>query len=447
MKFPQIGKVKRPWLWLTGVLLLGLLTAGVISALVWRQRSAQYDVATLTTIATDQPLTVRITTSGTVQPVQTVNLSPRTQGILQTLYVEQGDRVETGQLIARMKRDDVEAQVAQNRAAVAEARANLQQVQRGSRPEEIAQAEANVGAAQAQVREARSRLDLAQSQFDRNQQLYDRGAISINDLDTTQRELRSAQATVEQLQAQVKSAQDRLQDLRTLPEPEDVAQAQAQLDRADAQLQAAQVQLQDTEIRAPFAGIITQKFATEGAFVTPTTSASDATSATSTAIVALAKGLEVLAEVPEADINQIYPDQAVEIRADAFPDQVFKGQVRLIAPEAVERQSVTLFQVRVDLLSGAEQLRSNMNVTVDFIGDKLEAALVVPTVAIITQGGQTGVLVPGEHHDIRFRPVTLGPQVGDKIQILSGIESGQRVFVDLPPGKTLENLTFGQEKP
>ena len=196
-------------------------------------------------------------------------------------------------------------------------------------------------------------------------------------------------------------------------------------------------------IRAPFDGVITQRFATQGAFVTPTTSASDATSATSTAIVALARDLEILAEVPEADISQVQTGQAVEIRADAFPDQVFQGRVRLIAPEAIERQSVTLFQVRVDLLSGKDVLRSNMNVNVAFIGDQLQNALVVPTVAVVTQAGTTGVLVPGDRNDIRFQPVTLGPQVGDQIQVLDGLQPGTRVFVDLPPGRTLENLTLG----
>jgi len=179
--------------------------------------------------------------------------------------------------------------------------------------------------------------------------------------------------------------------------------------------------------------------------VTPTTSASDATSATSTAIVAIASDLEVLAEVPEADIAKIRPGQAVEIVADAFPDQVFEGVVRLIAPEAIERQNVTLFQVRIELLTGQDVLLSNMNVTVAFIGNELSNALVVPTVAVVTQEGQSGVLVPGDRDRPRFRPVSLGSQAGNQIQILEGVEAGDRVFVDLPPGETLENLTFGRD--
>ena len=178
---------------------------------------------------------------------------------------------------------------------------------------------------------------------------------------------------------------------------------------------------------------------------TPTTSASEATYATSSAIVAIAHDLEVVAEVPEADIAQIRPGQAVEIVAYAFADQIFEGREGLIAPAAVELQNVTLFQVRIELLSGQAMLLSNMDVNVAFIGDELMDALVVPTVAIITQNGQSGALVPGARDRIRFRPVVLGSQASNQIQIVEGVEEGDRVFVDLPPGKTLENLSFGRD--
>lgn len=445
MHLPLIGKVRRPRLWLAGI---GIATVVIISGSAlwfWRHRGPQYDLEALTQPVTEQPLTARITASGTVQPIQTVNLSPKNAGILQALYVDQGDQVSQGQLIARMESQDEQAQIAQRQAAVAEAAAQLDDVLDGNRPAEIGQAAAALEAAQAQLRDNQARLELANEQLQRNRQLQDRGAISAETLDMAQQDQRSAQAAYEQAQAQVQEAEQRLQDLRNQPTPEAEAQARARLDQARAQLQAAQVQLDDTLIRAPFAGVITQKFATEGAFVTPTTSASDATSATSTAIVALAQDLEILAEVPEADIGAIRPGQAVEIRADAFPEDVFRGQVRLIAPEAIERQDVTLFQVRLELLTGKDRLLSNMNVTVAFIGEQLEEALVVPAVAIITQEGRTGVLVPDERGEIEFRSVTLGSQVGDQIQILDGLEPGERIFTDLPPGESLENLTFGRD--
>ena len=445
MHMPVLGKVRRPLPWVLGLVTFGVVGLGAIAFVATRNRGPTYDVEALTVPIETTALTVRITASGTVEPVQTVNLSPKTSGILEQLFVEQGDPVVEGQLIAQMESRDLEAQKRQQEAAVDEAVAQLADIQRGTDAEEIAQAVAAVRTADAQVEDAQARLDLAKAQMDRNRQLQVQGAISLNELENFDQELRSAQATLDSADFQVQEAEQRLEDLRNEPKPEQRDQAEARLAQAEAQLEAIQVQVEDAQIRAPFAGTITQKFANEGAFVTPTTSASDASSATSTAIVALASGLEILAEVPEADIAQIKPGQTVEIVADAFPDQTFRGEVRLIAPEAIERQNVTLFQVRVDLRTGQSELLSNMNVTVAFLGDQLTDALVVPTVAVVTQEGQSGVLIPGDRNRIRFRPVVLGSQVGEQIQILEGVAEGDRVFVDLPSGKTLENLNFGRD--
>lgn len=445
MHVPVFGKVRRPVVWLLVVLLLGAIGLSAIAFVIQRQRRPAYDVEALTLPVAATALTERVTASGTVAPVQTVNVSPKTSGILEQLYVEQGDRVTEGQIMAEMESRDITAQIRQRRAAVAEAEAQLADVQRGPKPETIAQAEAAIQTATAQVRDAESRLDLARSELSRNRQLEAQGAISANELDNFVQAVRSAEAGLDTATFQLQESRDRLAEIQNDPLPEAVAQAEARLEQARAQLESAQVQFADTQIRAPFAGIVTQKYANEGAFVTPTTSASDATSATSTAIVAIANDLEIIAEVPEADIAKIRPGQRVEIVADAFPDEVYEGRVRLIAPEAIERQNVTLFQVRIELRSGQDVLRSNMNVSVAFIGDELTDALVVPTVAIITQDGQSGVLVPDERDRIRFRPVTLGSQAGNQIQIIEGVDEGDRVFVDLPPGQTLENLTFGRD--
>lgn len=443
MRLPLFGRIKRPKLWLIALGLVGLITAGTI-AFVLSRRGPNYDLEALTVPVVLTELTVRITASGSVEPIRTVNLSPKSAGILQELYVEQGDRVTQGQLIARMDNEQLDAQIAQNRASIAEAQAQLDDALEGSSATDIGQARAAVEAARAQLEEARARQVLAEEDLSRNRSLFDRGAIARSDLDRAVNDARSASAGVDQAIARVDEADQRLIDQQNGSDTTDIAQAEARLARAQGQLQAVQVQLSDTQIRAPFDGIVTQRFAAEGAFVTPTATASEVTSATSTAIVAIASGLEVVAEVPEADVNRIKVGQSVEIQADAFPDETFKGVVQLIAPEAIERQNVTVFQVRIRLLSGTDQLRSNMNTTVAFLGDQLADALVIPAVAVITQGGETGVLVPNETGQAQLEPVVLGPQVGDRIQVLDGLQAGDRVFIDLPPGQSLENLTFGR---
>ena len=316
MQLPILRQPKRLPLWLIGTGAVGLVTAGAIALSVSRN-GPDYDLDSLTVSVESTEITVRVTASGEVEPIRTVNLSPKSAGIVQELFVEQGDRVTQGDLIARMDNDQLNAQIIQNEASVAEARAQLDAALNGASGTDIGQAEAAVSAARAQLTDARARLSLSESDLIRSQRLFEQGAISRSDLDRAINENRSAAAGIDQAIARVNEAEERLTDQQDGNDAETIAQAEARLRRAQGQLQAVEVQLGDTQVRAPFNGIVTQRFASEGAFVTPTATASDVTSATSTAIVAIASGLEVIAEVPEADISSIKVGQSVEIVADA----------------------------------------------------------------------------------------------------------------------------------
>ncbi|MFN3680178.1 efflux RND transporter periplasmic adaptor subunit [Thermosynechococcus sp.] len=415
---PFVGKPSSPW----RSLVIGMIAAGLIGSgglLWWRSRQSPLDLDRYTVPVQDsRDLVARIAATGKVVPVQTVNISPKRAGLLAALYVEQGDRVKAGQIIARMDSRDEQAQLAQAQANLAEAIARRDRVLAGNRAEEIAQAAA-------QVRAAASRVQLAEERLKRNEFLAAEGAIPRDTLDELRANRDSAIASLNE-------AQKRLQLLQRGSRSEEIRQAEAGVAAAQAQVEAARAALEDTIIRAPFTGIITQKYANPGAFVTPTTTASATTSATSTSIVAIAEGLEILAEVPEVDIGQVLVGQPVEIRADAYPGETFKGRVRLVAPEAVVEQNVTFFQVRVSLVTGLEKLRSGMNVDLDFLGQKINNALLVPTVAIAVERGQTGVYVVGEDNRPKFRPVTIGSSWQDKTQIISGVRAGERVFIDFP---------------
>lgn len=428
-----IGKARRPAPWIVGLVTIGLLSTGSITYWVVRNQSAVPDISGMTVQVAAEPLQVRIDASGKVQPNQTVNLSPKTSGLLVELLVEQGDRVKKGQVIARMEYESVEAKLAQSQARLVQAEARLAQRQAGNRPEDIAKAEAQVAQVEAQVAEAQAQLDLAEERVQRNRSLAVEGAISSDELDEVLNQAETSRANLRQVQASLRESQRNLELVRSGYRVEEIADAKAQLAEAQADLRSVQVEYEDTFIRAPFDGVITQKYASEGAFVAPTTSASEVTSATSAAIVALAQGLEVLAEVPEVDVQQLRVGQPVEIVADSYPDQVFRGKVRLIAPEAVVEEKVTSFQVRIALETGQDKLLSGMNVDTTFLGDKVDSALVVPTVAIVSKDGETGVLVPDAENKPQFRSVTLGTAVGNQTQILEGLESGDRVFTDIPP--------------
>jgi HlyD family secretion protein len=464
----------------SGVLIVG--TTATIQTI--QQKNKPLDVTKLTVPVEAKSVTVRITASGKVQPVQSVNISPKSPGLLADLNVEQGDTVKQGQIIARMDNSEIKMRILQYQANLAQAKAQLAESEAGSRPEEIAQAKARVDQAQAQlaiirdgnrlqeIQQAQAQVDsakasvaLTQSRVKRYQDLAKDGAISQDSLEQYVSENSKAKANLEEAQrrlsllkvgnrnqdiqkqaAIVNQEKEGLRKLENGNRPQEIARLKAAVASAEAQLKQQQVQLEDTIIRAPFSGIVTQRYATVGGYVSPAISASSNASATSTSIVALAKGLEVLANVPEVDISQIKQQQKVEITIDAYPEEVFQGQVRLIAPEAVVDQNVTSFQVRVAIKTGAEKLRSGMNVSeVTFLGNNIKDALLIPQELIVTQKGKTGVWLLGEKNKPQFRLVTIGANIDNQIQVLDGLKAGDRVFIDLPKTKEKEKIEQGKE--
>ncbi|MEP0950208.1 MULTISPECIES: efflux RND transporter periplasmic adaptor subunit [Cyanophyceae] len=272
---------------------------------------------------------------------------------------------------------------------------------------------------------AQSQVALAVSQRDRFRDLAAHGAISQNELAQYETEARSAEASLNE-------AQQQLAETARGARPEEIEASAAAVAAARAQVEIIHTQLGEATIRAPFGGVVTQTYATVGAIVTPTTSASPTASATSSSILALSSGLEVEVEVAEASIGQVAVGQTVEIVADAFPQEPFQGRVKRIAPEALIENNVTVFQVTVELQTGLDRLRSGMTVAATFVGETVAEALLVPTVAIATENGQLGVRVADAAGNPVFRPVTVGLTQGGKTQILTGVEGGDRVFLDMP---------------
>ena len=426
----------------------------------------EIDLNALTVEVQEEDLNVEIAASGRVEPIKSVNVSPKEPARLVKLLVEQGDRVTAGQTLAIMENaeltnqvEQTKAELKQNRAGFAESKAKIN-AEIGQARARLSQAEArlnqvqnripkDIEQTQAQINAAESRLNLVQERLKRNQYLLEQGAItqdafdeinndyqnalsSINELRQRLEQLKATGGSeVEQIEAEIREARINLEQKQATA-PDEIASLEASLEQAEASLARSQIQYNDSIVKAPFDGIVTQRYAVEGSFVAPSTSGSSTASASATSILALAQGLEVIAKVAELDIGQLQPGQKVKIVADAYQDREFLGEIKRIAPEAVVEENVTSFEVRIKLLTGQDVLRSKMNVDVTFIGKELSDSLVVPTVAIFTQDGEQGVMIPGENNKPEFQPVRVGLYLGDKTQILEGIEPDQRVFIDLP---------------
>ena len=455
-----------------GLLAIGLSLIGFTTYQVVKQTRPRIDLEALTVPVKEQDLNIEIEASGRVEPIKSVNVSPKEPGRMIKLFVEQGDRVTAGQTLAIMENEELATQTSQAKAELKQSQASLAEG-RATVSAEVAQAEArlrqleaklnqaqsripkDIEQTKAQIQAAESRLELVQERVRRNDYLLKQGAISQDTFDEVRDNAQNAQASInelrqrlEQLQstgdselnqikAEIKEAKISLEQKRATA-PEEVTVMEAAMEQAKMSLERSQIQYQDSIVAAPFDGIVTQRYAVEGAYVAPSTSGSSTASASANSILALAQGLESVAKVPELDIGQLQPGQKVKVVADAYPDQEFTGEIKRIAPEAVIEENVTSFEVRVKLLTGQDLLRSKMNVDVTFIGKELSDSLVVPTVAIFTEDGEQGVMVPDENNKPQFQPVKLGLYLDDQIQILEGVDANQQVFIDLPEKKRRE---------
>jgi HlyD family secretion protein len=483
--------------------------------------------------ATTKPLTqaverktmpMSITANGNVKPQRSINLSPKTAGIIKNLLVKEGDLITRGQVIAIMDDSNLRGQLLQYQGQLAQQQANLQRLQAGNRPEDIAKAEAQlaevkaslqelqagnrpqdiakgeaqlaevqanlqqlqagnrpqeIAQAQAKVQQSQATLKQREGDWQRYQQLHKSGAISgqilaqklaerdvarnqvmeaqqilaLQQAGARSEQIAQAQAKVQQqaqavallkagarsediAQAQAK-VQQQIQTVAALKagnRKEDIAQAQAQVQAAQGALATIQAQLKETEVVAPFDGIVLEKFADIGAFVSPSMGGGNGVSASSSSILTLTStNQQVVVNLSESQIAKVKLGQAVTIKADAFPGEVFMGQVEQISPQAKIAQNVTSVEVRVSIDSNkANKLKAGMNVEAQFAIGRSDNTLFVPNAAVVKQAEGTGVYVWGSDNKSVFRPIQTGMTVGKQTEVKSGLEGNEQVLLSPP---------------
>jgi HlyD family secretion protein len=432
----------------------------IIIALLWNQNNVQKSNWQKNTVAVKYGnADISVIATGVIRPSNEVKISPKQTGLLKSLLVKQGDRVKKDQIIALMDDSNLLGQVESARGAYLASLDNFHKMKTGNRPQEIAaskfqqqraekavkQAEQNINRLQTQVEALTAQLKRDEIFAKRQSFLSDSGAVSEQaEIDAaTQAQITKSQlhgAEREHEQAQSALAQS-IADLNTIKQQhilmksgfraEEVAAAEHNSMQTRGQLLHMESLLNDTKIRAPFDGVITQKYTDAGAIVTPTTSAAT-TSATSSSIVSLAGNLEMVAQVSESNIAKIKIGQPVEITASAYPNKVFHGHVTQIAPAAIVTQNVTTFEVHSDLTDDNEhELLSGLNVNAKFITGQVENSIRIPTVSVISRKGQNGVFVPNEKGEPIFRAVKVGPTSGQEIIILEGLNAKDKVFLGL----------------
>jgi HlyD family secretion protein len=189
----------------------------------------------------------------------------------------------------------------------------------------------------------------------------------------------------------------------------------------------ARTQLNYTTITAPRGGVILKKYVEEGTIITSGKSSFSGTGQ-GTSVVQLGdlSRMFVLASVDKTDIAQVETGQAVDITLDAYPDEIFEGKVTRIDPQTVVDQNVTTVPVTVEIEDPDARLKPGMNATCNFVIERKEDVLTVPTEAVKDQDGKYTVTVLRDGKQIE-RQVEVGIAGDETTEIISGLKEGDTV--------------------
>lgn len=407
---------------LGGIAVVVLL--GVV-ALAYRALSpsaAEVQVVRAAAEGGNDPGSIVLSAGGYIVAHHKINVNSKVTGRVKWIGVEKGDKVKEGQVVVRLEDDEFRAQYEQARGAVENAKAYLEQLQNGSRPEEIQQAQHNLGEARATA--ANDKITL-----DRTRDLVGQGVLSKQALD-------DATAKFEADQQRVNSLQQAYTLAKIGPRPEEIGRAKGGLLQAEGQMAYAKSQLDATVIRAPVSGTILERKAEKGELIT-SQFASAAEGGPQGSVVALAdlNDLQVELDISQDDFARLSPKEKGIVTTDAFPDRKYNGLISEISPEA-NRQKATV-QVKVQILNPDDYLRPEMNATVKFLANEDKQSIsqqpsgaFVPGAAVKDRDGKKVVFVAFNDKAV-MKPVSvISTRSGGFV--VSGLIGGENVITVAP---------------
>jgi HlyD family secretion protein len=361
---------------------------------------------------------VVLTATGYIIPHHKIEANSKVTGRVAWIGVEKGDKVKEGQVLVRLEDQEFRAQYDQARGSADSARAQLEQLQHGSRPEEIQQNENNLSEARATA--ANDKITL-----DRTRKLVAQAVLSQQALD-------DASAKYEASQQRVHSLEQSYQLSKIGPRTEEIARARGAVTQADGQAAYAKSQLDATVIRAPISGTILDRSVEKGELLT----GQFASAARPVFSIANLEDIQADLDVAQDDFAKLSPHQKAVVTVDAFPDLKWDGVIAEVSPEA-NRQKATI-EVKVQILNPDSHLRPEMNTTVHFIADENKnsstqsAGAYVPTAALRDADGKKYVLIAFNDKAMKREVKILSQRSGGAL--VSGLNGGESVITTAPEG-------------
>ena len=395
-------KKRRRWPIYTGIV-VGLVLVFVVVAWAFTRGGTKIDPSKLAKVEKGD-LAKSVVATGKVEPITKVEVKSKASGIVKKLYVEYGDKVKKGQLLAQLDKEEIEAQVAQSKAGLEASEASLKG------------AEADYE--RARVDAEGPDVPLLKRAYDRSVGMAKDGVVSASALEDAERNYEMALNKQNVAKAQVVVLRAK------------IAQAQAQQAQDAANLKQLEEQLSYTDIESPIDGIVLSRDVEMGDAV----SSILVLGSSATLVMTLGDTSEVYVKgkVDESDIGKVYLGQPARIKVESFKDKTFNGKVTKISPMGVEKDNVTTFEVRVSINNPGGELKAEMTANAEIILDEHKNVLQIPEGSIIydkDKKASVEIPDPKAKDGKRKLAVNIGISNGAKTELLGGLKEGDEVVL------------------
>jgi RND family efflux transporter MFP subunit len=348
------------------------------------------------------PGNVHLELPGNIQAVAEAPVLSRASGYVKKRFVDIGDRVTPGQLLAEIEAPELDAQVKQARSAARQAQSGLEQTL-------------------ANLQQGKTNQELARVTAGRWSNLEKKGVVSRQENDNYRAQFEAQSANVQALEKAVAAARDNL------------AGTEANVGRL-LDLQAFKM------VRAPFSGVITLRNVDVGTLITE--------SNTLLFRIAQTNILRTYVNVPQANADAVHVGQEAQIRVADLQGKQFTGKVTRTSNSLDPSSRTLLAEVQVPNQSGA--LLPGMYAQVDLTSERSNPPLLIPGDTLVVRPDGTQVAIVTDGKVIHFQRIELGRDYGDRVEVVSGVQPGQRVVVN--PGDTVRegvkvNPVLLKEKP
>lgn len=403
--------------WAVTLALLGLIYYATTALVAWltapriemTMSPIQGPVAVAAEPAKVEEIVEKVTYTGSISPYQEVTVYPRWEGWVQQFRLYEGDRVEEGEVIARLDRAEIGALLEKARAAAAAA-----ELERAVSEAEIEALKASLAARRAGLQEAVANRVFWEQDMRRLEVLFKRGAVAEVSYDDGKKQYDSAVARVAEHEAKIKLVEAKIVEAEAR-----LAAVAERIKVARAEAEQVQTRFSYTTVEAPISGRVAKRYIYAGILVKPGMPIVD--------LQDLSR-VRVQARVAEKDVPKVRvgTEAVVTFRALPNPHNRAAARVTAIFPQLdpVTRTAT----IEMVIPNPGELLKTDMYAVVDLVLERRPKAVTIPRLAVERdQQGQPKVFVT-DGVSAMSRPVMLGIASGDRVEVLDGVKEGEMVI-------------------